>query len=103
MSIEWAAGLFEGEGFIRRINPSNITYEVNVKMTDRDIVERFIPLFGGSVTPNKLPANPKHKPTYTWRLTSKTAVRQFLVTMLPFFGHRRANQALNLLDYIEAR
>ena len=102
MSLEWAAGLFEGEGYIRQIRPSKATYEVTIKMTDFDVLQKLIPLFGGTITPNNW-CRPGHKQTYTWRLTSKKSVRQFLIDMLPFFGHRRANLALNVLDYIEAR
>ena len=97
MSIEWAAGLFEGEGYIRKPNKKH-TYEVAVKMTDLDVLQKMQDLFGGSVKPS----HSAHKPIWTWRLTKKQAVREFLIKMLPHFGERRSHQALNVLDWIEA-
>ena len=40
MSIEWAVGLFEGEGSIFRDKRCS-TWTLQLRMTDRDVVERF--------------------------------------------------------------
>ena len=102
MSIDWAAGLFEGEGCIVANRPGKRRYELKLGMTDKDIVSRFAEVIGlGSIT--FVPStNPKHKDQYHWLLTGKSKVRSVLIKLLPFFGERRAYAALNKLDDIEA-
>lgn len=96
-SIEWAAGLFEGEGCIA---PN----ELILRMTDKDIVERFYEAVGcGYVKEYKNPdkRRPSAKTQYVWRTGKKEDKRTILSAMLPLFGNRRAHRALDVLDDIE--
>ena len=100
MNHEWAAGLFEGEGYIRQFNPNHITYEVKIKMTDYDVLQRMQSLYGGYLGPT-MKAKPHYKDIFEWALTSKSAVKEFLLNILPHLGLRRTYLAQNLLDAID--
>ena len=101
MNHEWAAGLFEGEGYIRQFKvPTHHTYEVRIKMTDYDIIERMQHLYGGSLG-SEPSRKSHHKQIYVWALTRKAQVRDFLLKILPFLGLRRTYLALNALDAID--
>ena len=100
MNHEWAAGLFEGEGTIRKFNPAKYFYEVAIKMTDLDILVRMQNLYGGTINLQPLTA-PHHKPIWRWSLGTKSRVRQFLINILPHLGYRRAYAAQNLIDRID--
>ena len=100
MSFEWAAGLFEGEGCIRTYSPNSRTYEVAIKMTDLDILERVQEIFGGTIKQQPQTA-PHHKPIWRWYISNKRGVQQFLLSILPYLGYRRTYKAQNLLDAID--
>ena len=44
-SIEWAAGLFEGEGCIHK-RKNQFSFELKIDMTDLDVVQEFAESFG---------------------------------------------------------
>ena len=101
MSPEWAAGLFEGEGYIRQFNPRYGTYSVVVKMTDLDVLERLNDMYGGKIYTER--SIPNRKPIWTWTITRKAGVKNFLLSIFPFLLERRSYLASNLLDDIDAR
>ena len=93
-TIEWAAGLFEGEGCI---DPRGY---IKLEMTDKDVVIDFQKVFGvGSIYEPKPRAG--RKQSYYFQVGNKRDVKYMLDTMLPHFGQRRAYKALNCLDDIE--
>lgn len=77
MSDDYLAGLFDGEGWVSVIykrNPNlSLGLFVGVKMTHRVAVEQFQERFGGSVT-HVVHPNPNHSDTWTWRVTSLSAM-----------------------------
>ena len=99
-TIEWAAGLFEGEGSIPKFNNAKYQYEVKIKMTDLDILERVQSLFGGKIYPQPSSAA-HHKPIWQWCISNKAGVKDFLMKILPYLGYRRTYQAQNMLDAID--
>ena len=94
-SIEWAAGLFEGEGSM-----SNKP-RLELSMTDFDVVEKFRDVVGFGFLKERTQSGLGSKPLLRWRLYKKDHVRYVLGKMLPFFGNRRAYKALNILDDLE--
>ena len=99
----WAAGLFEGEGYIL-IDRSGVNekYRCGIEMTDKDCIESFAAAFpGGGSIYKRVRKNSNHKPTYTYNINKKAEVRNFLITVLPYLHNRRAHKALDILDYIE--
>ena len=103
MSYEWAAGLFEGEGCIKKDKRKRATFELLLGMSDLDVVNRFRDVVGaGSVIPQKQ-RFAHHKPMWRWSVTNKKDIRRILELLLPHFGQRRSYVALNCLDDIDSR
>ena len=100
-TTQWAAGLFEGEGCIRKDKRKKATFELSLGMTDLDVVERFKDYVGDGSIKLMPQAKPHHKPYYRWTLSGKAKVRSLLSKLLPYFGNRRAYVALNALDDID--
>ena len=97
-TIEWAAGLFEGEGTICQ-NKAGTNF-VQLTMTDKDVVE----MFGEAIGCGKLyqlATLKSGKESWRWSVHRKQDVRNVLAKMLPHFGNRRAHRALDCLDNIE--
>ena len=101
-SIEWAAGLFEGEGTMYQMKVDKPWYACRLKMTDKDVIDAFADLFPyGTVNEHKWKAKPHHKDSWYWQIAAKEDVIDFLDKMLPYFGNRRAHKALDILDDLE--
>jgi hypothetical protein len=88
--IEWAAGLFEGEGCIMFTNKNSV--RLNVDMTDEDVVREFASTIGcGRV--ESIGVRPGCKPAYRWRISKKSEVLTVLGWLMPFLGQRRHAKA----------
>ena len=99
-TIEWAAGLFEGEGCIT--HNSNGKPKLSLNMTDLDVMEDFQRIVGvGNIHPRKGKYKANWKPAYEWTMSKQSEVERILLAMLPYFGQRRAYKALNCLDDID--
>ena len=97
-SIEWAAGLFEGEGSICKLKDGRT--RLFLEMTDKDVVESFRDVLDtGSVTGPHYRAD--YKPVYKWNIGKQKVVKKILEAMLPLLGERRSFKALNCLDDID--
>ena len=92
-TIEWATGLFEGEGCI------TTGHRLHLAMTDKDAVEDFARVIGYGYAREQL--RPGRQTQYEWSVSRKSIVRDTLEKMLPYFGMRRAYKALNCLDDID--
>ena len=102
MSIEWAVGLFEGEGSIFRDKRCS-TWTLQLRMTDRDIVQRFADVLGCGTAVHDESNQPRRirtgrKACYRWTCSRRADVIKVLELFLPHFGQRRAYTALNCLD-----
>ncbi len=100
--LMWAVGLFEGEGTITRFNSSskNSGWELSIKMTDLDVLEKFHNIIKlGKISYITSPSIPKHwKKTYRWRIRSSKDVYAVLVAFYPFLGNRRKEKALQVIE-----
>ncbi len=113
-ALAWAAGLFEGEGCIT----TYFTYNYNkngdrsknrfpvvrlqLKMCDRDIVERFgqivgVPKCAGPYGKRK----ENWRPAYEWSCAKRQDVERILLSFLPYLGERRVYKTLNALDTLD--
>lgn len=97
-SIEWAAGLFEGEGCIYKRKDRNAA-RLCLLMTDKDVVDNFAAVFPGGHMHERVRKG--KKTAWEYQLNKKTFVIHALSKMLPYFGNRRAYKALNILDDLE--
>ena len=97
-TIEWASGLFEGEGTIVQ-NAAGTNY-LQITMVDEDVID----MFGATVGRGKkyqLSPLKSGKDVWRWSIHRKEDVRNVLSRMLPHLGNRRAHRALDALDNIE--
>jgi hypothetical protein len=108
--VAWAAGLFEGEGSVihwqrseepgRR--PGGKVRGLALKMTDRDVVERFARITGcGSVTVqerrNQRDSRRFDKTLYVWQARNWQEIEPVLRLMVPYMGIRRRAKMESLL------
>lgn len=106
--IAWAAGLFEGEGYITlmrvKARPDSLhLIRLGITMTDQDVLERFCRAVEcGRVTgPHRHGDRPAHhKPVYRWGIGNRADVERILVAFLPWLGERRAAKANEMLAEI---
>ena len=98
MNDAWMTGIFEGEGCItmQGRGPRPL---LQVKMTDKDVVQRFMDVAGAGQIHEE--ERPPHKLAYVWRTGKQDAVVNILERMLPFLGERRALKALNTFDFYD--
>lgn len=88
--IAWAAGLFEGEGCIHMRRDGDV--QVSIKMTDRDVIERFANLFPVPKIYVR-PAGARTKETYEWRTTRARLVEEMIRALRPYLLQRRGATA----------
>ena len=92
-SIEWAVGIFEGEGSIdtkveRRPNDRIYRYpRLQLSMTDEDTVRRFVDVVGGTVR-GPYPNGEGHKQVWRWVVSHRSA-EAVMQRFLPLLGERR--------------
>ena len=93
LDIAWAAGIWEGEGSLRRaiytaeaqiIGKQNRTFRVSVVQKDREILYRLKEKFGGQISPAESGCS-------QWNV-SGAAARGFLMTIYSFLSKRRKEQ-----------
>ena len=99
VDLAWAAGLFEGEGYIgiqsragEKKYKSNYWY-IGIGMTDEDVIKRFADLFDLNYT-TRVRANEKSsknyfKDLYVVRTSKRAKVKEIVDALLPFMGERR--------------
>ena len=89
--IEWAAGIFEGEGNIYR-NDKRRIFVMSVKMKDEDIIKRFYSVVKfGRVKSRKI-KEPYNYPFWEWVLTRTNDILSLTSRLLPYMGMRRTEQ-----------
>ena len=93
------AGVFEGEGTITMIPQKNTiksSLSCRVKMTDRDIIQRFSDFAKyGNIYTEKKP-NSENKLSFCWKVNGPRAVN-FLHQIAPYLGVRRYNRVIQCL------
>lgn len=107
--IAWAAGLFEGEGCIslysqpRKVVEDYKKLYLSMKMTDKDIMERFAEIVGGSVRKHHTPSMKKgnHKVQWIWTVFNEEAERVAML-LLPFLGERRTSKFWEVFEEVHS-
>lgn len=107
-SIEWAAGLFEGEGsFSLAYGPNSPRKYLLMQLlsTDVDVVEYFCEAVGvGKVNGPYKRANPNWKEQWKWAVAGKKAVA--IATNPDFYnllGQRRRERLNELLEFVNSQ
>ena len=104
-TIEWAAGLFEGEGCIHTgvdKRNGNFRHSLHLGGKDKDVIEAFHSVMGtGKFYLRGAKQKEEHSDIYIWQVYAREKVRQCLELLLPYLGERRAYKAQNSLDDID--
>lgn len=100
-TIEWASGLFEGEGCVSKIKETG-RYNLAIEMSDLDVIEEWHKFWELTTKITHRKARREgYKPTYQSQSRDTSTVYKMLEAMLPHLGERRAYKALNCLDDID--
>jgi hypothetical protein len=103
MNDAYAAGLFDGEGYIRIVrwekpDSMHIRWQVfgGIGVTHRPVIEALQQAYGGSINMNRHDLrNPQHRIQFTWSFASQTAA-SFLQSILPHLIIKREQAELAL-------
>lgn len=103
----WLAGIFEGEGcFTGKFGNGRHkgrSVRAQVKMSDRDTIEKFQRLIGiGNVKGPYLDGKGISKPMWAWTANSFEVFQQTICYLWPWLGERRKAKATELLKKYSA-
>ena len=98
--IVWAAGLFEGEGSIPHSHTRPKLMCVSLKMTDEDVMKKFVSIVGYGNLCGPHIDKKGNKPFYAWQVRKRSEVLRILKMFLPHFGIRRADRAIEVIRFI---
>ena len=95
----WAAGLFEGEGFIVYTPGTHgMQRVIGINMCDLDVLRRFWQIVGAGNEPTVArEADERHKTCYRWKCSRWHEIERILARFMPHLGERRAARARELL------
>jgi hypothetical protein len=106
--VAWAAGFFDGEGFISIQVRSSEKYEghylrIGVNHVAPEPLCELQRLFGGTVVPDKRPPIGNRKPRHRW-VTSTSNAAEALKQMMPYFKNKNkvAEVALNFQATVQS-
>ena len=89
--IIFLAGLFDGEGSFGIWSKGKQKYFCcQVETADKDMIQRFVDLFGGSLLPVKV-RNEKWKQTWKWKMSGKRAFA-VIGKMIEYMCQRRKDK-----------
>ena len=88
-SIEWAAGLFEGEGYLAHYKSGQ--WSIGIKMTDYDCLKYFhdIVKVGYINGPTKPKQAAHYKPYWCWRASKHADIFHVIAEFYPYMCERR--------------
>ena len=94
--INWAAGIFEGEGTLSYNQPRD-AWEMSVGMTDRDVIIDFMLVANcGNLTLDCAKGQSKdgtdYKDMHYWRLFKMDHIFNMVTAFYPMLGERRAEK-----------
>ena len=96
MTPQYAAGLFDGEGWIRidkwkhhSLNHTRYCLHLGINMCDPEAIFQLFKQFGGHFDPSGRRVKPTHRTLFEWHLTTKKAY-QFLLYIEPYAIVKRA-------------
>lgn len=108
MSIEWAAGLFEGEDSIvcykLRNRKDSIRTQLTLSSTDKDVVEKFIEIVNcGKLNGPYDGKKEGYKERYDWYVQNQRDCLYVLIQLYPFLCSRRKQKADEMIALILER
>ena len=101
-TYEWAAALFEGEGWI---SPMYKKWQISLDSSDKDVLEAFYDVVkvGKLYGPYRRKSQkPHHKSMYAWRLYKPIEVVNLLEKFLPYLCERRSERATEAIESLKS-
>lgn len=102
LDVAWAAGLFEGEGYLGAYSQApkrgKVSITLGIGSTDRDVIERFRDIMGFGTIKLRPPGTNGHKPLHVWTIHEAAKVREVIALFTPYFGVRRNAKAREVLE-----
>lgn len=99
---QYIAGLIDGEGSIGLVkNRTQRRGQMTVSMTTPGVLYWAQSTFGGNLTGPYTPKNPKHSPTWTWRILAHNDLLRFLTQLTPLLRVKR-DHAESVLAHLRA-
>lgn len=96
LQLSWAAGLFEGEGYICLLGKRR-KIQIGLSSTDEDVVRQFhFVVECGNVTGPTLRDN--RKPCWHWRAHGERAAKSLYSSFETYLGVRRKSRFIEVLD-----
>lgn len=108
--VAWAAGLYEGEGSIHVTGSGPVLMRPNgkrkakysaprvqIKMTDRDVLERFHRVVGVGSLAGPYDNGPLCKPVYQWSISGFPGSQYVIALFWQWLGERRKQRAREVL------
>ena len=90
--MQWAIGIFEGEGSLSHSRSDN-QWSMEVKMTDMDVLWSFYEAIGfvGNLTGLRKTPSMKdhHKPYGRWRTQKRQVIHDLVIRFYPYMHERR--------------
>jgi hypothetical protein len=104
--IQWAAGLFEGEGYLSHLG--NGQWRLGIEMTDKDVLAKFadfwgIPVNGPYETKNNRGTGVKWKDRYSISTGARKKIFKIVCEIYPYLGIRRRGQCDEFLAWYAAK
>lgn len=113
LELAWAAGLFEGEGYLCIATPkgkggrTTNGWRLGLEMTDKDVVLRFACLFDLSVKTRRRSKEVKSldhwKDLYIAMTSHQAKVKEIVDALFPFMGERRRSKMEEFLGDFKAQ
>ena len=114
--IQWAAGLFEGEGSLSFRKDKDF-YTLKVAMTDRDVLEKLGDIWGlkvnGPYNSNKSPSTVKlkehngssntRKDYYEISVSARKKIFKIVCEIYPYLGARRREKCDEFMQWYAAK
>lgn len=101
--IAWAAGLFEGEGCISFNGRGSYMPKMQITMSDRDVLERFLEIVAcGSILEKPFQRAPHHKRQWSWRAHGTIAHGVFLA-LRPWLHQRRQARGDEVFTHLSGK
>lgn len=105
--IAWAAGFFEGEGYISAVQRQlldgpRLYPNIGIKNTDLEMLRRFQTIVGVGVIKKTyfgaLKAKPHHKDSYRWLVTHREGSEHVISLLSPWLSDRRLQRISEVFD-----
>ena len=104
-TLEWAAGVFEGEGSMTHRADGN--WQIEMNMTDHDVMWDFYEAMScrGNLSGERKPPSAKehYKPFWVWKSAKRDTIFDIVLDLYPYMGQRRREKMDQFIAWYEAK